>query len=129
MERLIQALLVAVGVVNFLPVAGLLGAETLANAYGIAAPEGDLLILMRHRALLFGIVGALIIASAFRRHLRPAAIAAGSVSMIGFIILALDTGYGAKISTVVWIDVVASMALVAVAVLHFRASSASRRGE
>ena len=125
MERLVQALLVAVGVVNFLPVAGLLGAETLANAYGIDAPAGDLLILMRHRALLFGIVGALIIASAFRRHLRPAAIAAGFVSMIGFIVLALDTGYGAKIGTVVWIDVVASVALVVVAVLQFRAAAPS----
>jgi len=121
MERIISGLLIAVGLVNFLPVAGIASAEVLTSAYGIVAPEGDLLLLLRHRALLFGILGAIIIASAFRRHLQPAAIAAGLISMLGFIGLALAAGdYGARIHNVVLVDVVASAGLVAVALLRFR---------
>jgi hypothetical protein len=124
MQRVVFVLLVAVGLVNFLPVAGALSANLLASAYGIAAPEGDLLILMRHRALLFGILGAVIIASAFRRHLQPTAIVAGLVSMVGFVALAIASGeQGAQILIVVVVDVVASIALVAVAALCWRKSN------
>lgn len=119
MERVICVLLVVVGIINFLPVAGVLSAETLARAYGIDAPEGDLLILMRHRALLFGIIGSLIIASAFYQHLQTAAMIAGFVSMVGFLLLALSAGgYGEKIQGVVVADVAATVLLVAAFVLR-----------
>lgn len=119
MNRVVSALLISVGLVNFLPVAGVLSAQVLASAYGIPAPAGDLLILLRHRALLFGILGALIIVSAFRRHLQPAAILAGLVSMLGFIALALGPGeYGAELRKVVIIDAIALVALAAAAFLR-----------
>jgi hypothetical protein len=118
-KHIVSALLIAAGLINFLPVAGVLSAEVLAAAYGIQAPEGDLLILMRHRALLFGILGALIIVSAFRRHLQPAAILAGLVSMLGFVALALASGdFGAELRRVVIIDVIALVALAAAAFLR-----------
>ena len=118
-KNIVSALLIAVGLINFIPVAGILSAEILASAYGIAAPEGDLRILLRHRALLFGILGALIIVSAFRRHLQPTAILAGLVSMLGFVALALASGeYGAELRKVGIIDVLASVALAAAALLR-----------
>ncbi len=64
MQRLTAALFIVVGLINFAPIGGLLSAELLANSYGITAPHGDLLILLRHRALLFGIVGGLLIVAA-----------------------------------------------------------------
>jgi hypothetical protein len=110
--------------VNFVPIVGVLSAEALSRAYGIDLPRGDLLILMRHRALLFGIIGALIVSSAFLRHLQVAAMSAGLASMVGFLILALSVGgYGAKIQGVVVVDVVATVLLVIAIVL--RASSSS----
>ena len=86
MERFISAILIIVGLTNLLPVIGVISAESLASLYGFATLQGDLLILMRHRALLFGILGAFIIYSAFRRELQPSAILMGLVSMLGFII-------------------------------------------
>lgn len=123
-ERTISGLLILVGLVNGLPVAGVLSADVLADAYGIAAPAGDLLVLMRHRALLLGILGTIIIVSAFRRHLQPTAIAAGLLSMLGFVALAVAQGeVGAMLHKVVVIDVVASIGLVGAAFLRFRKSN------
>ncbi len=114
LERVISVLLVLVGLVNFVPIVGVISGEALSKAYGIDLPEGDLLILLRHRALLFGVIGALIISSAFVRHLQVAAMIAGLVSMVGFLVLALSaTGYGEKIHGVVVADVVASVLLLA----------------
>lgn len=113
MERIISILLIVVGLVNFLPVFGIVSAAALSKAYGIDLPQGDLLILMRHRALLFGIVGALIISSAFFRHLQVAAMVAGFISMVGFLILAFTAdGYGDKIQSVVVADIVATLLLL-----------------
>jgi hypothetical protein len=126
LNRIVSTLLVAVGLVNFLPVTGVLSADILANAYGIPAPAGDLLVLLRHRALLLGIIGALIIASAFRRHLQPAAILAGLVSMLGFVALALAQGdYGEELRKVLLMDVLALAALVVAALLRVRSSVAT----
>jgi len=121
LERTIFILLIAVGLVNVLPVAGVLSASILADAYGIAAPEGDLLILMRHRALLFGIVGGIIITAAFRPHLQPTAIIVGLVSMLGFVVLAvISKEFGTKIHNIVMVDAIASLALVTVALLRMK---------
>lgn len=119
LERTIFILLIAVGLVNVLPVAGVLSASILADAYGIAAPEGDLLILMRHRALLFGIVGGIIITAAFRRHLQPTAIIVGLLSMLGFVALAIVAAeFGTKIRNIVTVDIIGSIALIAAAILR-----------
>lgn len=121
MNSIVATLLIAAGLVNFLPVAGVLSADILASAYGIAVPEGDLLILLRHRALLLGILGALIIVSAFRRHLQLAAILAGFVSMLGFVAFALASGeYGAELRRVLIIDLIALLALAAAAMLRLK---------
>ena len=123
MERLTKFILVIVGLVNFFPLIGVTSAETLASLYGIPAPGGDLLILLQHRALLFGVLGGFLIFSAFRGHLRRAAVTMGFVSMLGFIAILLASGeYGAKLWNVAVIDAVASLALAVVAVPVFRSS-------
>ena len=123
MERLTKIILVLVGLVNFFPVIGLTSSEKLASLYGIDAPGGDLLILLQHRALLFGVLGAIIICSAFRHHLRRAAVIMGFLSMLGFIVLLLlSNNYGGKLWTVALVDLIASIALAIVAVPVFRKS-------
>ena len=121
MKPVITMLFIIAGLVNFAPITGMLSADMLASAYGITAPDGDLLILLRHRALLFGIVGGLLLVAAFRRHLQPAAIVAGMVSMIGFIALVLmDGGHGDKLQRLVLIDIGAVVALALAAFLRLR---------
>lgn len=123
MERLTKVILVLVGLVNFLPVIGLASAERLASLYGISLPGEDLLILLQHRALLFGLLGGFIIYSAFRPHLQRAAVLMGFMSMLGFIAILLISGeYGAKLWNVAIVDAVASVALAVAAVSVFRRS-------
>jgi hypothetical protein len=121
LERAISAVLVIVGLINFVPIIGVTSAEVLATLYGIPSLDGDLLLLMRHRAVLFGVLGGLIIASAFRRHLQTAALVAAFMAMSGCVVLALMAGnIGVKIQNVMWVDVVAVVGLSWVALVRLR---------
>lgn len=113
----IAILLLLVGLLNFYPVVGVLGGRRLERLYGVRAEGADLSILMRHRALLFSLVGAFIVYAAFEPALRGLAFVAGFVSMLGFVALAwMEKPYGKHIAKVVAADLVASAAL-AVALL------------
>ena len=77
---------------------------------------------MRHRAALFGIVGALLVASAFHGPLRPPAFAAGLVSMLSFVLVAyLAGGYNAELRRLVDDDLVASPLLVGAGLITYLA--------
>ena len=58
MKFLVSILLFAGGVVNSLPAAGLAGARMLDRLYGINVSGPDMLLLLRHRAVLLLVVGA-----------------------------------------------------------------------
>lgn len=113
MLKLTSLLFAIVGVIHLLPVSGLLGAERLTRLYGLDFSHPDLAILMRHRAVLFGLLGALLIAAALRPALQPLALIAGLVSVLSFLLLAWTTGgYGAGIGRIVSADVVALACLI-----------------
>lgn len=115
-QRMARALIFAVGVVHLLPLSGVLSADRLESLYGVAVVDPDLLILMRHRAVLFGIVAGLLIAAALHDPLRRVGIAAGLVSMLSFVVIALLAGSpNAELQRVVAVDVASSLALVSVA--------------
>ena len=118
MSHVIAGLLIVVGLLNLAPVLGVLSVARLEQLYGLTIDHGDLGILMRHRALLFGLLGAFIIASAFQQVLRPTAIVGGFVSMLGFIVIALPgRPYGAAIHKLVLADAFGSVLLLVAAVL------------
>lgn len=120
MQKVITILLVLVGVINFVPGIGIISADRLSSLYGIAKLDGDLLLLMRHRALLLGTVGAFIICAAFRQHLQPAAIILGLVSMLGFILLLFLSGdYGDEVYRVALVDIGATAVLLVVVILRY----------
>ena len=87
LDKIIAAMLIIVGIIHVLPVIGVLGPERLAALYGIAVDEPNLTILMRHRAVLFGLVGAFLLYAAFRPDLQVLALVAGFVSVISFFYL------------------------------------------
>jgi hypothetical protein len=112
--------LVVVGLINFAPAIGVISAQKLESAYSVTLAGNDLVILMRHRALLFGILGAFIIYSAFNPHYQPAAMIMGGVSMVGFALLVLATGgYNEAVGKVLFIDILGIMFLVAAVVLKY----------
>ena len=113
------ALLVA-AVIHLLPLVGVLGAARLEALYGLPVTDPNLAILMRHRAVLFGLLGVFLAAAAFRRALQGAAFVAGFVSVVSFLGLAWSTGgYNDLVGRVVTADIVALVSLM-VGVVAFR---------
>ncbi len=109
-----------VGIINVLPVMGILGSMQLSTAYGIAPPSDTLLLLLRHRALLFGIIGGFVLVSLLRAEYRAPALAMAAASMIGFLVLAATTdGSSEAIRKIVAADLVGLLALGIAAVLHW----------
>jgi hypothetical protein len=112
MRRVVSALFVIVALVNLLPASGALGAARLEALYGMAFEDAGLVLLMRHRAILFGLVGGLLLAAAVRPALRPTAATLGLGSMLSFVALAWPPGaQGAALQRVFWVDAVASLLL------------------
>jgi hypothetical protein len=108
-------------------VLGVLGVARLEALYGVVIQDPNLAILMRHRAVLFGIVGGLLALAAFYPPARPLAIPAGLVSMLAFVAIAGSVGdYNPLLRRVVIVDVAASLALVAAAVLDWLVVTGAR---
>jgi hypothetical protein len=112
-ERLVRLGLLVAGIINLLPVSGVLGRSWLQSLYGFEVRSTDLEILLRHRAVFFGLLGLLLLLSVFRAGLRPAAIMMGSVSMAAFLVIALLVGsWGHAIQTVMIVDIVGLLGLL-----------------
>ena len=105
------SLLVA-GVIHLLPLLGVLGASQLAMLYGLDFSDPNLAILMRHRAVLFGLLGAFLVVAAFRPALQPMGFFAGLASVLAFLLIAASTGnYNDAVAGIVTGDIVALLAL------------------
>ena len=119
MRYLVTATLLVVAVIHLLPVSGVLGSERLAALYGLAINEPNLAILMRHRAVLFGLLGLFFLFAAFRPPLQTAAFIAGFVSVASFLWLAWSVGgYNAQVARVFMVDIVALVCLTVGAAAH-----------
>ena len=113
MNKIVSGLLILVGIIHIIPVTGVLGAERLELLYGISIRDPNLEILMRHRAVLFGLLGLFLVYAAFKPVFQVMAIVAGFVSVISFMVMAwLVGGYNEAIQTVVIADVIALLALI-----------------
>ncbi len=108
MRQLVSAMLVLLGIIHLLPLAGVLGAQRLALLYGTPLTDPNLLILMRHRAVLFGLLGLFFMAAAWRPALQLPAFAMAFASLASFLWLAWAVGgYNAQLGRVVLVDLVA----------------------
>ena len=113
MQHLVSATLIIVAIIHLLPVVGVLGADRLESLYGVAVEEPNLLVLMRHRAVLFGLVGGLILVAAFLPRYQPIALVAGFVSVLSFFVLVWTVGdTNEQIHRVFVADIVALVCLV-----------------
>ena len=113
-EKLFAAALLLAGVVHLLPAAGVLGAPALQRLYGIDASEPTLALLLRHRAVLFGVLGAWMVCAAFVAPLRWWAWAAALLSMGAFVVLATEhPALSEALQRVVWLDIALCVLLAA----------------
>ena len=121
MRYIVPAVLLIVALIHVLPLAGVLGAAKLSSLYGITVQDPNLEILLRHRAVLFGLLAAFLAYSAFYRPLHGLALVAAGVSVVSFLVLAAMAGtYNAALSTVVKADVVALVLLAVGTAVHLR---------
>ncbi len=119
MRFIVPAMLVVVGIIHLLPLSGILGGPRLVSLYGIQLNEPNLEILMRHRAVLFGLLGVFMLVAAFKPAYRTTAFVAGFFSVVSFLYLARSVGsYNAQISRVVIADILALICLVVGSVAH-----------
>ncbi|HEY0846267.1 MAG TPA: phosphopantetheine adenylyltransferase [Noviherbaspirillum sp.] len=120
MQRFLTVSLIAAAIIHLLPLAGVTSSKALTALYGLPFEESNLQILMRHRAVLFGILGGLLFYAAFFPWLQGVAILAGLLSAGAFLWIAFEVGgYNAMLNRVVLADVVAFCFLLLAAVLRF----------
>ena len=119
MRYLVSAMLLLVAVIHLLPLSGVLGSERLAALYGLSFNEPNLAILMRHRAVLFGLLGLFLLFAAFRPLFQTIGFIAGFVSVVSFLWLAWSVGgYNAQVARVFMADIVALVCLIIGVVAH-----------
>ena len=115
MTVVVAVALVLAGLIHLLPLVGVLGPSRVAAMYDVRIDGPDLAVLLVHRAVLFGLLGALLIAGAWIEDLRPYAIGAGLVSDVAFLVIARTSpGINAAMQRVVRADI-ASVVLLLVA--------------
>ncbi len=113
MPAIIKIVLFTTGVIHLLPLMGALGVGQLHSLYAVSIEGSDLEILMRHRAVLFGLLGAFLIYATFNSNLELIALIAALISVASFIFLAWTVGsYQPSIAKVVYIDIGLAIALV-----------------
>ena len=119
MRHLPSIMLGVVAVIHLLPLPGVLGGARLQAMYGIAVDDPSLAILMRHRAVLFGLLGAFLLYAAFEPAWQAAAYIGGFVSVLSFLYLAWSvSAYNAHIGRVFTADIIALVCLVIGAVAY-----------
>lgn len=120
MRYLVYGSLLLAGIIHLLPLSGVAGARRLEALYGVAFDDPTTLLLMRHRAVLFGLLGCLLVYAVLRPGLRTVAFALGLGSALSFIVLAGFDGwsFSREIHRVVLADWIALLALVAGSIAH-----------
>lgn len=120
MHYVVSASLLIAAVIHLLPLQGVLGTDRLVALYGaLPFDEPNLAILMRHRAVLFGLLGLFLVIAAFRPALQTLAFIAAFISVISYLWLAWSVGsYNAQLGRVVTADIVALICLAVGAAAH-----------
>lgn len=119
MQHVWTFLVLIAAAINLAPLWGAVAPERMTTLYGVNLDDPNLQILMRHRAVLFGLVGGLLLVAAFHPPLRTLGYAAGFSSMLSFLLIAwLVGGYGAGIQRVILLDVVGIAALAGASLVH-----------
>ena len=121
MKKIASLALLLAGAIHLIPLLGVFGAAPLASLYGTTPSDPNTLILLRHRAVLFGIVGGVCMAAAFKPRYQWLGLTVGAVSVLSFLLPAWSTGgFNTHLQRVVLADGLALACLVAGALARAR---------
>ncbi|MEL6193419.1 MAG: hypothetical protein AAFR66_15275 [Bacteroidota bacterium] len=89
METVFRVCLLIAGIINSLPSILAFLPQKISDSYGIEIVDVNHELLLRHRAILFGIIGGIMIFSAISKKYYTLAVAIGMISMLSFVLLFL----------------------------------------
>lgn len=114
MELVFRICLFVAGAINFIPSILAFMPNKIKQSYGIEVPDANYELLLRHRAILLGIIGGVMIYSALTKKNYTIAVIIGLISMVSFIILYLSISgsINAELYKVMKIDIVAIIILL-----------------
>ncbi|REH37797.1 hypothetical protein DFR26_1581 [Paraperlucidibaca baekdonensis] len=119
MKLAISVLLTLVAIIHLLPLAGVISSTQIGRAYGIAVSDPNVAILMRHRAVLFGLLGASLLAAAWQPAFHGVGIGLGFISVLAFLLIAWrEGGVNTEVQRVVIADYVALGCLLLALAMH-----------
>lgn len=111
--RIASILLVLVGLLNVTPAVVFFDPGRSVALYGVELRSDDLGIIVRHRAVLLGLLGAAMIFAAFRREIIAPVVIAALLGKAAFLYLVCTTaGHTAEIGSVAMFDVAAIVVLI-----------------
>jgi hypothetical protein len=119
MRYLSIVLFLVAAAINLAPAVGAVSPERMAALYGLPLDDPNFEILMRHRAVLFGIVGAFLVVAAFHHPFRAAGYIAGFASMFSFLLITWLVGdYSERIRRIALVDLVGIASLAGAGILQ-----------
>jgi len=126
MDAFATTVLVLAGIVHLLPAIGVAGRERLRVLYGVELDDPAVLLLMRHRAVMFAAIGLLMLIAVFVPPWQLPASLAGLISTAGYCLLAgWPGGWPLPLRRLWWIDLPLAAALCGVAVASLLHGSSS----
>lgn len=128
-EKTIAASFLIIAFIHAVPVVGFIGADNLERLYGVSLESPELVLLMRHRAVLFGILAMILCLGAFQSRYRVLAFVCAAGSLLPFFYLTLTAAsYNAAILHLLQADFVALLALIVAGSLHLLGMKQNLKG-
>jgi hypothetical protein len=113
MELIFRISLLLSGIINFIPSLLVFFPNKINASYGIDVTNSNLELLLRHRAVLFGIVGGLMLFSALSKRYYDLSVIIGSISMLSFVILYFSIGtINSELKKIMLFDITAMIILI-----------------
>ncbi len=113
MKIFVVSAILLTGLIHVLPSVGVLGSAWLSRLYGVDLEDTNLIVLLRHRAILFALLGGFFIYASFNPSLHFVAMVVGLLSTLSFIAFANDvTDITPQIERVVLLDWVCVASLI-----------------
>lgn len=115
-DRVVQSCLLLAALIHSLPVVGVVGVERLQTLYQLADLGPTEVLLLQHRALLFGVVAIGLLIAMFQPSWRIPTAGMTLLSVLGFLVLAglYRDAVNPALLRVVIADLIALPALVVV---------------
>lgn len=121
--------LTLLALIHLLPVVGVAGGDALQRLYGVAVFDPDLQLLLRHRAMLFAIIGGIALLGAWLSACRTLALLTLWISLGSFLLLASHTSaISAELARVQRIDMYALIVLLPLTALAIAQHCGAWRG-